>query len=185
MRKIIIGCALLICVATPANAQGPASKWATVFLARIVPEHASIARLYAGRETIIAQYTVAMRRYKAAGERSIGERMAISFQPSDCLPMLEPFTWIAASGDMVRRVGDGTFVLSAGNQLGNWYQDISCQVTLWPTLFCSDFRERTMSAPDLETVIFDGVEFKRPYPVVQELPDEADLLEGVLPDQQN
>lgn len=185
MRKLAIAVTLSLCVLTPANAQGPASKWATLFLARLVPEHSGIARLYAGREVIIAQYTLGMRRLKAAGERGAGQPIAIAFLPREGLPTLEPFTWVAANGDMVRRVGDGLFILSAGNQLGNWYTDVTCRVTTWPTLFCTDTRERTISAPDLETLTLDGIPFKRPYPLAQEIPDESELMDVLEPEAGN
>lgn len=181
MRQLATAAALLLCVLTPATAQGSAPQWATLFLARLVPEQSGIARLYAGREVIIAQYTLGMRRLKAAGERGGGQPIAIAFLPREGLPPLEPFTWVAANGDMVRRVGDGVFVLSAGNQLGNWYTDITCQVTGWPTLVCGDGSERTISAPDLETLTLDGVAFKRPYPLAQEIPDESELLDALEP----
>ena len=172
MRRLALAAMLLLLALPQAGAQGLGQRWATLFLARLLPGHSSIDRLYAGREAIIAQYTVAMRRYKAAGERSAGQRMAIAFQPRDQLPALEPYTWIAANGDMVRRTGSGVFALAVGNPLGNWFTDITCEVTLWPTLICSDNRERKISAPDLATVVVDGVEFKRPYPLTQVLPDE-------------
>ena len=174
MCKVAIAATLMLCVLTPANAQGSASKWATLFLARLSPEHSGIARMYAGREAIVAQYTLGMRRLKAAGER--GQPIAITFLPREGLPALEPFTWVAANGDMVRRIGDGLFLLSAGNQLGNWYTDTTCQVTTWPTLACSDGSQRTISAPDLETLTLDGVPFKRPYPIAQEIPEESELM---------
>ena len=78
-------------------------------------------------------------------------------------PRNEPWTWIAASGDSVRRVNAGMFKLSTGSYLGNWFSDIECLVVEWPTFLCSDGRKRKMPAPDAETVIFEGVEYKRPH----------------------
>lgn len=179
MRRVAAAIAMIAAALSSAQAQG--GQWGTLFLARLLPTH-TIANLYAGREMVIAQYTVAMRRYKAAGERGLGDRLAIAFQPSGAAPALEPFTWVAANGDMVRRIGNGVFAVSAGSQLGNWYVDVTCQVVLWPTLACADGSERKIAAPDLETLLLDGVEFKRPYPKA-ELPPEEDLA-TIPPDEQ-
>ena len=104
MRKLAIAATLLLCVLSPANAQGPAPKWATLFLARLVPEQSGIARLYAGREVIIAQYTLGMRRLKLAGDRGAGQPIAIAFLPRKAFRRSSPSpgsppmaTWYAAS----------------------------------------------------------------------------------------
>jgi hypothetical protein len=164
MRKLAIAAALLFCALPPVMAEGVAGPWATLFRE---PADSAIGQRYAGNEIVIARYATAMRRYKAAAERSEFDRLAISFLPRDNTGTLEPFTWIADNGDMVRRMGDGIFRLMAGDPLGNWYTETTCQVTLWPTFYCSDDRERVMAAPDLQTMVFDGVTFRRPYPASQ------------------
>lgn len=171
MRNLAVAMVMLGVALSPAQAQG--GRWETLVLARLMPVH--ILGSYAGREATVAQYAVAMRRYKAAGERGPGDRLAISaFVPLGAPPALEPFTWVSADGSMVRRVGDGMFAVSVGNQLGNWYVDVKCQVVLWPTLACSDGIDRKAAAPDLETFVLDGIEFKRPYPKA-EIPSEEEL----------
>lgn len=170
MRKLAAAIVMLGVAMSSAQAQG--GRWGTLFLARLTPVH--LLSLYAGREATVAQYAVTMNRLKAAGERGLGDRLAISFLPAGVPPALEPFTWVAADGSMVRRAGDGVFAVSVGNQLGNWYVDVTCRVVLWPTLSCSDGIDRKMSAPDLETLVLDGLEFKRPYPKA-EIPTEEEL----------
>ncbi|XCG52153.1 hypothetical protein ABVK50_32165 (plasmid) [Mesorhizobium sp. WSM2240] len=122
-----------------------------------------MAALYAARPAILVKYVAAMRRYQAAAARSDVSGPATTLEMSAEPPRNEPWTWIAASGDSVRRVEASMFKLSTGSYLGNWFFDIECLVVDWPTFLCSDDRKRKMSAPDPETVIFDGIEYKRPY----------------------
>ena len=169
MRAVLAAGTVLALLAAPALAEGKAGRWTTFLLDKVPPQQ-NIAAAYAGNETVVVQYSVAMRRYKSAAERSEAERMAISFLPREGQSSVEPFTWIAADGDMVRRIGDGLFALSAGNPIGNWYTDVKCRVELWPKLFCEDGSQRTMSAPNLATLILDGVEYTRPYRMVEDPP---------------
>lgn len=123
----------------------------------------TMAALYTARPAVLVEYVAAMRRYQAAAARADVTGLAIRLEMSEGPPPNEPWTWIAASGESVRRVNAGMFKLSTGSYLGNWFSDIECIVVEWPTFRCSDSRMRKMSAPDAETVIFDGVEYKRPH----------------------
>lgn len=164
----IFGAALVAAVVMAPAPGGAASHgWATLALARAGAEQASVAHLYAGREQVVSQYALAMQRYRTAAARSERDRLSIALMPRQVSPVLEPFTWVADNGDTVRRVEDGVFALALGNPLGNWYTEIRCRVIEWPRLYCDDGRERPMSAPDLSTMIFDGVAYHRPYPSSQ------------------
>jgi hypothetical protein len=119
--------------------------------------------LYAARPAVLVEYVAAMRKYRAAAARDDVSGLAMRLEMNAEPPRNEPWTWIAASGDSVRRVKAGMFKLSTGSYLGNWFSDIECLVVKWPTFLCSDGRKRKMSAPDAETVIFEGVEYRRPH----------------------
>jgi hypothetical protein len=122
----------------------------------------NFAALYAARPAVLVEYVAAMRRYRAAAARGHISGLAFRMEMSAEPPRNEPWTWIVASGDSIRRVKAGMFKLSTGSYLGNWFFDIECLVVEWPTFLCSDGRKRKMSAPDAETVIFGGIEYKRP-----------------------
>jgi hypothetical protein len=123
----------------------------------------NMTALYAAKPAVLVEYVGAMRRYRAAAVRADATGLAIRMEMSDEPPPNDPWTWIAASGDSVRRVKAGMFKLSTGSYLGNWFSDIECLLMEWPTFLCSDGRKRKMSAPDAETVIFEVVEYKRPH----------------------
>jgi hypothetical protein len=122
-----------------------------------------MAGLYAARPAVLVEYVAAMRRYHAAAARADVSGLAMRLEMNAEPARNEPWTWIAASGDSVRRIKPGMFKLSTGSYLGNWFFDIECLVVEWPTFACSDGRNRKMSAPDAETVIFDGIEYTRPH----------------------
>jgi hypothetical protein len=132
-------------------------------MGRLDSSFSNMAALYAARPAVLVEYVAAMRRYQAAAARSEASALATRLEMEAQAPTSEPWTWVAASGDSVRRVKAGMFKLSTGSYLGNWFSDIECIVVEWPTFLCSDGRKRKMSAPDAETVIFDGVEYKRPH----------------------
>lgn len=146
------------------RAQAERAQWSTLALLKLPLEHNTRTAAGPVGTSVFARYASAMRRYRAAAERGAYDRLAIALIPSDGRKPFEPFTWIAEDGSVMQRSGDGLFVLTSGDPFGNWFSDLHCRVMLWPTLFCDDGTERTMSAPDLATMVFDGVPFYRPYP---------------------
>jgi hypothetical protein len=155
--------AFVLCSIHHAGAEDRVAAWAVQHVGHRAASSSIMAALYAGRPAVLVEYVAAMRRYQAAAAGADESGLAIRLEMSAEPPQNEPWTWIAASGDSVRRVKAGMFKLSTGNYLGNWYSDIECLVVEWPTFLCSDDRKRKMSAPNSETVIFEGVEFKRPH----------------------
>jgi hypothetical protein len=80
--------------------------------------------------------------------------------------------WRAEIGGTLRRVEEGRFVLTTGDCVGSFCVDIRCDAAGWPRFSCSDGRTREMSAPDLATVIFDGVTYTRTLPpLLEPVPD--------------
>ena len=59
------------------------------------------------------------------------------------------------------RLKDGTFRIFLGNYFGNWFTELDCAILEWPMIDCSDGKKRKMSAPDMTTMILDGVEYRR------------------------
>jgi len=151
------------CSMHQAGAEDRVTARAAHHLGSLDASSSNMAALYAARPAVLVEYVAAMRRYQAAAARADVSELAMRLEMSAEPPRNEPWTWIAASGDSVRRINAGMFKLSTGSYLGNWFSDIECLVVEWPTFLCSDGRKRKMSAPDAETVIFEGVEYKRPH----------------------
>ncbi|MCT7378052.1 hypothetical protein [Chelativorans salis] len=120
-----------------------------------------MAALYADRPSIVADYAAAMSRYRMVAEVADFKPLAYPFLSSRSVIAKEPWTWMAPDGSVVRRLRIGLFRINAADSLGNWFTDIECVDAGWPVFECSDGRTRRMSAPDGETMIFGGVEYKR------------------------
>jgi hypothetical protein len=162
IAAIISMLAIVQCSIHQAGAEDRVTARVALHMGRRDASTSNMAALYAARPAVLVEYVAAMRRYQAAAARADVSSLATRLQMNTEPPINEPWIWIAASGDSVRRVKAGMFKLSTGSYLGNWFSDIECLVVEWPTFLCSDGRERRMSAPDAETVIFEGVEYKRP-----------------------
>jgi hypothetical protein len=90
-----------------------------------------------------------------------------SIVPGEGMPLLSMRTrwmWIAPDGKSVQRVAENTFRWRSGNCLDGFCKAVDCFVGLWPDLVCADGEPRTIAAPDLATVVLDGVTFKRDIP---------------------
>lgn len=69
--------------------------------------------------------------------------------------------WAAESGDTVQRVSTDSYRMLSGNCFTRTCTWIMCRPRAWPTFTCDDGRNRKMSAPDLSTMIFDGIKYRR------------------------
>jgi hypothetical protein len=128
---------------------------------------------YGDQKTALAKYAAAMARYRERLkdiEKPVG--LAAPFSHAG----KERWTWLAADGSIVRRVDDGTFALTAGDCVRLFCLETTCFAAGWPLFVCEDGRERTMSAPDFSTVIFDGITFLR-VPPPPAPPDEGNAPE--------
>ncbi len=126
-------------------------------------------------------YASAMTLYRTA--------MAIGLQPplvaSDRIYGAElaealQWTWSTANGDVVTRIGKGTFRLSleAGS---NWFRELNCRMIQWPggdlqaEMACDDGRRRMMMIPSEGVVMIDDVAFQRVF-AREPLPPEEDIV---------
>jgi hypothetical protein len=90
-----------------------------------------------------------------------------SVVPGEGMPLLNMRTrwmWIAPDGNTIQRVAENTFRWRAGTCLDSFCVAVDCFVGLWPELVCTDGENRKIEAPDLATVVLDGVTFKRDIP---------------------
>jgi hypothetical protein len=71
------------------------------------------------------------------------------------------WTWQADDGSLIRRLDDGRFSVTRGNCVSGFCLELFCFGAGWPVFECDDGVTRKMSAPDFETVVFDGITFKR------------------------
>lgn len=118
-----------------------------------------MVHLYSARQPVLVDYVAGMRRYVAAVGRE--EHPVNPFQQAGQPGASEPWTWTAASGDTVRRIREGVFIVQRGSYLANWFTDLECTILEWPTFLCADGQAWKMSAPDPDTVIFGDVEYTR------------------------
>jgi hypothetical protein len=121
----------------------------------------AMANLHAGRPSIVADYAAAMTRYRTVAEVADFKPPAYPFLSPRSVIAREPWTWMARDGSVVRRLGIGLFRITAADNSGSWFTDIECAEAGWPLFECTDGRSRRMSAPDSETMVFGGVEYKR------------------------
>jgi hypothetical protein len=105
-----------------------------------------------------AKYAAAMARYR--------EHLVDIENPGGLAGPLSPaagerWTWLAADGSIIRRLDDRTFSLISGDCVRILCLETNCIGAGWPLFVCEDGRQRTMSAPNFSTVIFDGITFRR------------------------
>lgn len=107
-------------------------------------------------------YQTAMGRYEVALEGdaagAAGSGMLIR-RPERFL-----WTWAGPQG-RVQRVAPNVYVVGGDDCLGGFCTQIDCRNAVWPRFDCSDGRQRRMSAPDLDTMILDGITYRRLKPV--------------------
>ncbi|HTV71486.1 MAG TPA: hypothetical protein VMF90_23390 [Rhizobiaceae bacterium] len=128
---------------------------------------ASMAALYADTPETVANYAAAQVRYRIAAEQGMVSGGAPLITGN---PYFVPWLWATPDGATIRKKQNGAFVITSAQLLGNWYSDTECYASGWPTFFCTDQKERLMSAPDAATIIFDDVEYKRAVPEFEPAP---------------
>lgn len=119
----------------------------------------AMAALYAAQPSALVDYVAAMRRN--AAQSVGGSQPENPFHPQGQPGAREPWTWTAANGDMVVRLREGVFVIRHGDYVANWFTDLECSILEWPAFQCADGQTLTMSAPNPDTVIFGGIEYRR------------------------
>ena len=71
------------------------------------------------------------------------------------------WTWRAESGNLVHRLRNGMFRLVKGDCVANFCRKTDCRQAKWPVFICDDNIKRSMSAPDMATMVFNGVRYSR------------------------
>ena len=97
----------------------------------------------------------------------------------DQLPEPLQWTWSAANGDLITRVGRGTFRLSFEDGRNNWFRELNCRMVQWPggdaqaVMNCDDGTQRTMLIPEEGGVVIGNVLYERAF---QQAPVNFDEL---------
>lgn len=122
-----------------------------------------IAALYRDASPVVADYSAAMMRYRAAYQGEAGAPLAFRLiRPDE--PIGGAWTWAAEDGSIVKRVKKGTYLVVRTDRPGNWFVELQCRSASWPKFTCSDGRVREMSAPDLNTMVLNGTTYSRIMP---------------------
>lgn len=85
------------------------------------------------------------------------------------LPEPLNWTWVSDDGNLLTRVGRGSFRLSLADNQNNWFREIDCQLTTWPggdteaPMSCSDGAQRMLRVPGGGTVTVDDVVYTRVF----------------------
>jgi hypothetical protein len=74
---------------------------------------------------------------------------------------LGPWLWVSADAAAVRRLEDGTFLITGPAPGGQFHRDLFCRVAQWPSLDCSDGSQMRMAAPTPERLLLGQVEYRR------------------------
>jgi hypothetical protein len=170
---LAVGGSLLIALAISARAAGSA---AAVERAVLGARFESLVNLYANTPETVADYASASMRFQLGATRGLFSD-ARPLVPTGEPPFFIPWLWATPDGATIRKLQDGTFVVTSARLLGNWYTAMRCYSAGWPAYYCEDSRERLMSAPDASTIIFDEVVYSRVMPrtsVDDEPPVEVD-----------
>lgn len=105
-------------------------------------------------DAVAGDYAAAM----SAGEQVVlGEGMPL-------LGLRTRWLWIGETGSTVQRVAENTFRWRNRNCLDAFCLAVDCFVGLWPDMVCTDGKSRKISAPNLATVVLEGVTYKRAIP---------------------
>ncbi|MGE0499464.1 MAG: hypothetical protein AB7I79_09420 [Rhizobiaceae bacterium] len=154
------------------------------------PRAAGLYDLYSDRPATVADYVTAQTRMRAAVEQGL-RREAAPLISTSSPPAFVPYLWETIDGSAIRKLGDGSFVVVSSRLLANWHAERRCFGADWPNFVCADQSTHTMAAPDLGTLIFDGVEYSRYVPVadvdpITEAEEEAvvavyELIEPPIP----
>jgi hypothetical protein len=88
---------------------------------------------------------------------------------SDQLPEPLQWAWSAPNGDLVARIGKGSFLLSFEDSRNNWFRELNCRLVQWPggdaqaIMNCNDGTQRTMLIPEQGGVVIGNVQYQRAF----------------------
>jgi hypothetical protein len=134
------------------------------------------------------EYASAMTWYRIAlTSGSQPPLVAADWVYGDQLPEPLQWAWSAENGDLIARVGKGSFRLSFADSGNNWFRELDCRMVLWPggdlqaTMNCDDGTQRTMLIPEDGGVVVNDARYARafkteplPPPEEGELPPDTD-----------
>ena len=139
------------------------------------------------RAGVPPEYASAMTWYRVA--LTSGARPPIvgaNWTYGDQLPEPLQWTWSAANGDLVTRVGKGTFRLSFEDSRNNWFRELNCRIVQWPggearaVMNCEDGTQRTMLIRE-QGVVIGNVPYERAFPKAPVNFDDAAPQDEELP----
>ncbi len=137
------------------------------------------------QNSVPGAYFSAMTLYRVAMASGLRPRLVTSDRIyGEDLPGPLQWTWSAENGDVITRVGKGTFRLSFEENRSNWFREFNCKMTQWPdgefaaVISCEDGSERTMLIPSDGIVMLGNVAYQRVFQR-EPLPPEEEI---VLPD---
>jgi hypothetical protein len=145
------------------------------------------------RAAVPPEYASAMTWYRVA--LTSGARLPLVGAEAtygEMLPESLQWTWSAGNGDLVTRVGKGSFRLTFQDSRNNWFREVNCRLVRWPggdalaVMTCEDGMRRTMQIREqgvvIGNVLFERAFRKAPLNFDDASPqDEALPLRGSLP----
>ena len=100
------------------------------------------------------------------------------------LPEPLNWTWVSDDGNLMTRIGRGSFRLSLADNQNNWFREIDCQLSVWPggdkeaPMSCADGAERVLRVPGGGTITIDDVVYTRVFQSeLTDLPPEVSSAE--------
>jgi hypothetical protein len=133
------------------------------------------------------EYASAMTWYRVALSHGYEPPLVThSWVYSDQLPEPLQWAWSAPNGDLVARVGKGSFLLSFEDSRKNWFRELNCRLVQWPggdaqaIMNCNDGTQRTMLIPEEGGVVIGNVQYSRAFQQAPVNFDEA-LPESYAP----
>ena len=164
-RRLVLALALML----PAAAAGASEIGQRSLRPLIGPRAEGLASLYVDRPATIADYVTALTRFRAGVQQGLF-REASPLVPAADPPTFVPYLWTTDDGSAIRKLSDGSFVVARSSLFRNWHTETRCFGADWPNFSCGDDAQHTMAAPDLTTIIFDGIEYTRFMPAVGDAP---------------
>ena len=133
------------------------------------------------------EYASAMTWYRVALANGYEPPVVARAEPyGEQLPEPLQWAWSAPNGDLVARVGKGSFLLSFEDSGKNWFRELNCRLVPWPggdaqaIMNCNDGTQRTMLIPEEGGVVIGNVQYRRAFQQAPVNFDDA-LPGGSLP----
>ena len=140
------------------------------------------SQLRPGEPRLPRDYASAMTWYRvtmASGYRQ-PPMVASPWGYDEGLPEPLNWAWAADNGNVVTRMGKGTFRISYADNEKNWFKDVDCKLTNWPggdtatPMTCNDGAQRMLKVPEGGIVSIDDVTYTRVFQSEQtNLPPEV------------